>query len=96
MDEKLLHDAHTVFCEGFQSNMPYEIFRHKHADNPERDDDIYVLCDYDGNTPRGETAFLRYAVSCFGEDFYTVHPCDVAVSPKYRGQHLYKYSAPRY
>lgn len=89
MDEKTLRDAHAVFCEVFHSDMSFEAFRHKHVDNPERDPDYYILCDYDKDTPRGETAFLRYVVSCFGAKIYAVHPCDVAVSPKYRGQHIF-------
>lgn len=89
MEKQLIHDAYTIFNEVFHTGMSYEAFRHKHMDNPERDPELCILCDYAEDAPRGETAFLRYAISCDGKPLYAAHPCDVAVSPEFRGQHIF-------
>ena len=62
MDEKLLHDAHDIFCEVFHSKISYETFRHKHLDNPDIDAGVATLVDYQDGVPAGTNSFMGYTL----------------------------------
>lgn len=89
MDEKLLHDAHAIFCEVFHSDMPYETFRHKHMGNPDIDLNIATLVDYRDGIPAGTNSFMSYILLEGGRALPVTHSCDTAVRPAFRGQRIF-------
>jgi len=89
MNEALLHDAHSIFCEVFQTQMPYETFRHKHMDNPYLDPELAVLVDYQDDIPAGTNSFTRYSLLNNSQCMLVIHSCDTAVKSAYRGRHIF-------
>lgn len=89
MNEQLLHDAHSVFCRVFHSNMPYEAFRHKHMDNPDRDPDIMTLVHYRGDIPVGTSSYMGCWVVDGKQAYYSVMSCDNAVIEEARGEGVF-------
>lgn len=89
MDEQLLHDAHAVFCEVFQSDMPYETFRHKHMDNPNIDRSVMTLVDYQNGAAAGTNSFMGYVLLDGHQSLPVVHSCDSAVKSAFRGRRIF-------
>lgn len=92
MDEYTLHDAHAIFCEVFHSDMSYEAFRHKHVDNPNCDQEIMTLVDYQKGNPAGTNSFMGCVILIDGEQMiYSLQSCDTAVIPSFRGRHIFSH-----
>nr|WP_325217221.1 GNAT family N-acetyltransferase [uncultured Oscillibacter sp.] len=89
MDEKLLHDAHDIFCEVFHSKISYETFRHKHLDNPDIDAGVATLVDYQDGVPAGTNSFMGYTLLDGPRALPVVHSCDTAVRPAFRGRRIF-------
>lgn len=89
MDEQRLRDAHAVFCEVFQSNMPYETFRHKHLDNPNLDSSVVNLVDYQSGIPAGTNSFMGDILLVDQQKLSVLQSCDTAVQPAFRGCHIF-------
>ena len=62
MDEKLLHDAHDIFCEVFHSKISYETFRHKHLDNPDIDVSLDLVTEIASLDDKFEFEVLSHGV----------------------------------
>lgn len=89
MDDKLLRDAHEVFCKVFDSNISYENFRHKHMDDPELAGDMVTMVDYQDGVPAGTNSFMGATLICGGKKLYFVLSCDTAVKEDFRGRHIF-------
>lgn len=89
MDEKLLHDAYSIFREAFHSNMSYECFHHKHADNPDIDLKIATLVDYQDGVPAGTNSFMSGVLLDGVQAMPVTQSCDTAVLPAFRGQRVF-------
>lgn len=89
MDEKTFRDAYAVFCEVFHSDMSYEVFRHKHLDNPNIDRETVTLVDYQEGTPSGTNSFMGYLLLDGGRELPVLHSCDTAVRPAFRGRGIF-------
>lgn len=89
MEKQLIHDAYTIFNEVFHTGMSYEAFRHKHMDNPERDEDIMTLVHYQDGVPAGTNSFMGCFVLDGNQEIYAVTSCDTAVKTAFRGNHIF-------
>lgn len=90
MNEKTIRDAHAIFCEVFHSDMSYEAFRHKHMDNPNIDQDVAILVDYQEGVPAGTNSFMGCMLLLDGEhELPAVYSCDTAVRPAFRGPRVF-------
>ena len=89
MRNKNIKDAYAVFSEVFNTDMTYEMFFHKHVDNPNMVEQISTLVNYQGDTPAGTNSFMGDILLLGDKTLSAVQSCDTAVKDNFRGKHIF-------
>lgn len=89
MIDKEMNDAYEIFRRVFLSKMTREQFYYKHLSNPDCDENISTIVDYESGKARGTNSFMGCVIRIDQQDFRALQSCDTAVLEQYRGKHIF-------